>query len=146
MGELGTPPGVPCAQAPVPDASLEAAVLRVSARGGGGWCGSQGRWGTSRLRLRGAPLPRPQPHRARCGWGPVLTLGAGRREAGAQELPAGFSLLGELEDEEDEEDEKLTPVRPGGLVAVFCPVRLFRHTGQLSCCCSQGTMQPSWKR
>lgn len=90
--------------------------------------------------------PRPPPPRARCGWGPVLTLGAGRREAGAQELPAGFSLLGELEDEEDEDDEKLTPVRPGGLVAVFCPVRLFRHTGQLSCCCSQGTMQPSWKR
>ena len=48
-------------------------------------------------------------------------------------MPAGFSLLGELEEDDDEEDEKLTPVRPGGLVAVFCPVRLFRHTGQLSC-------------
>lgn len=145
VGELGTPPGVPCAQAPVPDASLEAAVLRVSAHGGGG--------GGVGAKAGGAPPgsgsvvpPRPLPHRARCGWGPVLTLGAGRREAGAQEVPAGFSLLGELEDEEDEDDEKLTPVRPGGLVAVFCPVRLFRHTGQLSCCCSQGTMQPSWKR
>lgn len=90
----------------------------------------------------------------------------------AQELLAAFSLLGELEDEDDEEDEKLTPPRPGGLVAVFCPVRLLRQTGQLSCCreeagrgqarlgawgpggqgpavltcSSQGTMQPSWKR
>lgn len=44
-----------------------------------------------------------------------------------------FSLLGELEDEDDEEDEKLTPLRPGGFVAVFCPVRLLRQTGQLSC-------------
>lgn len=51
---------------------------------------------------------------------------------GTQELLAGFSLLGELE-EEDEEEEKLTPARPGGSVAVFCPVRLFRQTGQLSC-------------
>lgn len=53
---------------------------------------------------------------------------------GPQELLAGFSLLGELEEEEDEDEEKVTPVRPGGLVAVFCPVRLFRQTGQLSCC------------
>lgn len=88
---------------------------------------------------------------------------------------AGFSLLGELEEDDEEEEEKLTAVRPGGLVAVFCPVRLFRQTGQLSCfvgregsnseagrgqgrrgpvamathlltCSSQGTMQPSWKR
>lgn len=94
---------------------------------------------------------------------------------GTQELLAGFSLLGELEEEEEEDDEeKVTPVRPGGLVAVFCPVRLFRQTGQLSCCVgtqgekgavqklvgverprghgrlltcsSQGTMQPSWNR
>lgn len=92
----------------------------------------------------------------------------------AHELLAGFSLPGELEDDDDEE-EKLTPARPGGSVAVFCPVRLFRQTGQLSCfagqreegtvqrqrgrrvrgsvpasplltCSSQGTMQPSWKR
>lgn len=46
---------------------------------------------------------------------------------------AGFSLLGELEEDEDEDEEKVTPVRPGGLVAVFCPVRLLRQTGQLSC-------------
>lgn len=34
-------------------------------------------------------------------------------------MAAGFSLLGELEEEEDDDEEKLTPVRPGGLVAVF---------------------------
>lgn len=51
-----------------------------------------------------------------------------------------------LDDDEEDEDEKLTPPSPGGFVAVFCPVRLFRQTGQLSCCSSQGTMQPSWKR
>lgn len=61
-------------------------------------------------------------------------------------LVAGFSLLGELEEEDDDEEEKPTPVRPGGLVAVFCPVRLLRQTGQLSCCSSQGTMQLSWNR
>lgn len=44
-----------------------------------------------------------------------------------------FSLLGELDEDEDEDEEKPTPVRPGGLVAVFCPVRLLRQTGQLSC-------------
>lgn len=48
-------------------------------------------------------------------------------------MPVAFSLLGELEEEDDDEEEKLTPVRPGGFVAVFCPVRLFRQTGQLSC-------------
>lgn len=52
----------------------------------------------------------------------------GRR---AQELPEGFSLLGEEDEDEDDEEGKL--VRPGGLVAVFWPVRLFRQTGQLSC-------------
>lgn len=77
-----------------------------------------------------------------CEAGPVLSWDCG----GPQELLAGFSLLGELEEEEDEDEEKVTPVRPGGLVAVFCPVRLFRQTGQLSCCSSQGTMQPSWNR
>ena len=64
----------------------------------------------------------------------------------AQELLAGFSLPGELEDEEEEE-EKLTPARPGGSVAVFCPVRLFRQTGQLSCFARQrgeGTVQRQW--
>lgn len=65
-----------------------------------------------------------------CEAGPVLSWDCG----GPQELLAGFSLLGELEEEEDEDEEKVTPVRPGGLVAVFCPVRLFRQTGQLSCC------------
>ncbi|KAL0614803.1 LOW QUALITY PROTEIN: hypothetical protein AAY473_015252 [Plecturocebus cupreus] len=40
----------------------------------------------------------------------------------AQELLVAFSWLGELEDEDDDDDEeKLTPVRPGGFVAVFCP-------------------------
>lgn len=51
--------------------------------------------------------------------GPVLALGAGQD---AQELLAGFSLLGELK-EEDKEEEKLTTARPGGggwwSVAVF---------------------------
>ena len=42
--------------------------------------------------------------------GPVLAPGAGQD---AQELLAGFSLPGELK-EEDEEEEKLTPARPGG--------------------------------
>lgn len=65
---------------------------------------------------------------------------------GTQELLVAFSLLGELDEDEDEDEEKATPVRPGGLVAVFCPVRLLRQTGQLSCCSSQGTMQLSWNR
>lgn len=57
----------------------------------------------------------------------------GPRVGEAQELPDGFSLLGEDEEDEEDEEGKLTPVRPGGLVAVFWPVRLFRQTGQLSC-------------
>lgn len=69
---------------------------------------------------------------ARPGLAGVLCLLWGLA-GGTQELLAGFSLLGELEEEDEEEEEKLTPVRPGGLVAVFCPVRLFRQTGQLSC-------------
>lgn len=54
-----------------------------------------------------------------------------------------FSLLVELEDwgvEEDEEDEeeeeeevKFIPDSSGGFVAVFCPLKLFLHTGQVSC-------------
>lgn len=77
----------------------------------------------------------PIPAGPGAAWGPVLTLGTDR---GTQELLAGFSLLGELEEEDDEEEEKLTPVSPGGLVAVFCPVRLFRQTGQLSCFVGRG--------
>lgn len=53
------------------------------------------------------------------------------------ELFAEVSLLGELEeeDEEDEDEEaKFIVDSPGGLVAVFCPLKLFRHTGQVSCC------------
>lgn len=49
-------------------------------------------------------------------------------------MPLACSLLGELDDDEEEDEEKPTPLRPGGFVAVFCPVRLLRHTGQLSCC------------
>jgi hypothetical protein len=42
--------------------------------------------------------------------------------------------LGELEEEEeDEEGEKFIPDKPGGSVAVFCPLRLFLHTGHVSC-------------
>lgn len=45
-----------------------------------------------------------------------------------------FSLLGELEEEEDEEEgEKFIPDRPGGSVAVFCPLKLFLQTGHVSC-------------
>lgn len=63
------------------------------------------------------------------------------------ELFDEFSLLGELEEEEEEEDdEKFIPVSPGGFVAVFCPLKLFRQTGHVSCCSSHGTMQPSWNR
>lgn len=96
----------------------------------------------------------------RLGRGPCAHVDA------VQALLAGFSLPGELEEDEDEDEEKATPPRPGGSVAVFRPVRLFRQTGQLSCfgdrgggqrrrggegarparpltCSSQGTMQPS---
>lgn len=41
------------------------------------------------------------------------------------------------EDEEDEEEEeeevKFIPDSSGGFVAVFCPLKLFLHTGQVSC-------------
>lgn len=58
------------------------------------------------------------------------------------ELLAAFSLFGEPEEEEEEEEgEKFIPERPGGSVAVFCPLRLFRHTGHVSCCSNHGTMQ-----
>lgn len=52
------------------------------------------------------------------------------------ELLAAFSLLGELEEDEEEEEggEKFIPDNPGGSVAVFCPLRLFLHTGHVSCC------------
>lgn len=50
------------------------------------------------------------------------------------EFLAAFSLLGELGEEEDEEEgEKFIPDKPGGSVAVFCPLRLFLHTGHVSC-------------
>lgn len=49
-------------------------------------------------------------------------------------LLAAFSLLGELEEDEDEElGEKFIPASSGGSVAVFCPLRLFLHTGHVSC-------------
>lgn len=52
------------------------------------------------------------------------------------------------EDEEDEEEEeeevKFIPDSSGGFVAVFCPLKLFLQTGQVSCCSSQGTMQSLW--
>lgn len=128
----------PCARRPVGRAELSPAWRWWSSESlpvAGGGEGAEAGGGTSRLQLRGTPH-RP-PHRpAGPGAGELLCSlwGPARGGRGAQELPAGFSLLGELEEDDDEEDEKLTPVRPGGLVAVFCPVRLFRHTGQLSCC------------
>lgn len=43
-------------------------------------------------------------------------------------------MLGELEEEEEEEEGvKFIPDRPGGSVAVFCPLKLFLHTGHVSC-------------
>lgn len=63
------------------------------------------------------------------------------------ELLAAFSLLGELgEEEEEEEGEKFIPDNPGGSVAVFCPLRLFLHTGHVSCCSSHGTIQSLWNK
>lgn len=59
-------------------------------------------------KLRATPLP-PM------NWASDL----GPRVGEAQELPDGFSLLGEDEEDEEDEEGKLTPVRPGGLVAVF---------------------------
>lgn len=56
------------------------------------------------------------------------------------ELSVEFSLLVELddwgveEDEDEEEDEvKFIPESSGGFVAVFCPLKLFLQTGQVSC-------------
>ena len=49
---------------------------------------------------------------------------------------AGGSLLVELADEGVEEADgpvKFIPDRSGGFVAVFWPLKLFRHTGQVSC-------------
>lgn len=76
----------------------------------------------------------------------LWTGNAGRGWARIHELFDEFSLLGELEEEEDEEEEKFIPVSPGGFVAVFCPLKLFRHTGHVSCCSSQGTIHPLWNR
>lgn len=62
------------------------------------------------------------------------------------ELFDEFSLLGELEEEEEEDDEKFIPVSPGGFVAVFCPLKLFRHTGHVSCFGEQTkTKQEIWE-
>lgn len=74
-------------------------------------------------------------HGGRCWgtWGGWDDQAPGGWPGGTQELLVAFSLLGELDEDEDEDEEKPTPVRPGGLVAVFCPVRLLRQTGQLSC-------------
>lgn len=49
---------------------------------------------------------------------------------------AEFSLLVELEDGGAEEEAKFIPDRPGGFIAVFCPLKLFLHTGHVSCCVS----------
>lgn len=55
------------------------------------------------------------------------------------EFSVEFSLLFEPEDwgveeeDDDEEEVKFIPDSSGGFVAVFCPVKLFLHTGQVSC-------------
>lgn len=61
------------------------------------------------------------------------------------ELFDEFSLLGELEEEEEEEEEKFIPVSPGGFVAVFCPLKLFRHTGHVSCFGEQTKKKEIWE-
>lgn len=74
--------------------------------------------------------------------GERVARGAGARQllphpiSAAQELLAElFSSVGEVDDEEEAEDaEKFRSESPGGLVAVFCPLRLFLHTGHVSCC------------
>lgn len=100
---------------------------------------------SERKRGRWAAGPRP----SLCSGSPCHWLGREggqwRRAPGTggateiQELFDEFSLLGELEDEEEEEEEKFIPVSPGGFVAVFCPLKLFRHTGQVSCFREQTT-------
>lgn len=58
-------------------------------------------------------------------------------------LLAAFSLLGELEEDEDEEvGEKFIPASSGESVAVFCPLRLFLHTGHVSCWRKQRQVRP----
>lgn len=48
-------------------------------------------------------------------------------------------MLVELEDggveeeEEEEEEVKFIPDSSGGFMAVFCPLKLFLHTGHVSC-------------
>lgn len=59
--------------------------------------------------------------------------GWGVEEAPFYELLEALSLPGELDEEEEEEEEKFIPDKPGGLVAVFCPLKLFLHTGHVSC-------------
>lgn len=79
-------------------------------------------------------------------WKPLSLLTLAREGGGTRDRAPGtegkikihelfdeFSLLGELEEEEDEDDEKFIPVSSGGFVAVFCPLKLFRHTGHVSC-------------
>lgn len=79
-------------------------------------------------------------------WKPLWLLEVAREGGGTWKGPGDrgyfkihelfdeFSLLGELEEEEEEEDdEKFIPVSPGGFVAVFCPLKLFRQTGHVSC-------------
>lgn len=39
----------------------------------------------------------------------------------------------EEDDEEEEEEVKFIPDNSGGFVAVFCPLKLFLHTGHVSC-------------
>lgn len=57
-----------------------------------------------------------------------------------------LSLLGELEAEEDDDEEKFILDKSGGFVAVFCPLKLFRQTGQVSCISSQGIIQSLWNK
>lgn len=120
VGEPGTPRGRRASRPAPPDAvgRAELALARRQREAAGG----SGRpslcpplpaagGGTSSSSSRRPPPAAPQ--------GLVRAGSRAQAGRGAQELAAGFSLLGELEEEEDDDEEKLTPVRPGGLVAVF---------------------------
>lgn len=79
-------------------------------------------------------VQQPRSYKQLVGWWGQVVL---------YELSVEFSLLVELEDwgveedeeaeEEEEEGVKFIPDSSGGFVAVFCPLKLFLHTGQVSC-------------
>lgn len=47
-----------------------------------------------------------------------------------------------MDEEEEEEEVKFIPDSSGGFVAVFCPLKLFLHTGHVSCCWKREIKEP----